>query len=207
MRNGSIKLALLFLAGAIFVAGLAGSALMPPGGLRPTSVAAQGPHPAGSYRIVLFCFDHATNSPGATFTLDNTPVDVEVYGLGCGTNAYVSIDVYVDGAWNDLRFRYGCPGWDPENVLVVPPVVTLNQSYTLDCPSSGIEHGPVGGDPPGASEVKIMEVGDGAVGGIAELPDASDPSAPNYVALAGLAAAALVALTAGAWHARRRWSR
>ncbi len=45
------------------------------------------------------------------------------------------------------------------------------------------------------------------VGSIAELPDVSDSSAPNYIALAGLAAAALVALTAGAWYARRRWLR
>ena len=43
------------------------------------------------------------------------------------------------------------------------------------------------------------------VGGIAELPDAAGSSAPNYVALAALAAAALVALTAGAWYARRWW--
>ena len=44
-----------------------------------------------------------------------------------------------------------------------------------------------------------------AVGGIAELPDVSDSSAANYIALAGLAAAVLVALSAGAWYARRRW--
>jgi hypothetical protein len=44
-----------------------------------------------------------------------------------------------------------------------------------------------------------------AVGGVAELPNVSDSSAPNYPALAGLAAAALVALTAGGWYARRRW--
>jgi hypothetical protein len=44
-----------------------------------------------------------------------------------------------------------------------------------------------------------------SVGGLAELPDVSDSSAPNYMALAGLAGAALVALTAGAWYARRRW--
>lgn len=44
-----------------------------------------------------------------------------------------------------------------------------------------------------------------AVGGIAELPDVSDPSAAGYLALAGLAAAALVALTASGWYARRRW--
>ena len=43
------------------------------------------------------------------------------------------------------------------------------------------------------------------VGGMAELPDASDSSGRNYMALTGLAAAALIALTAGAWYARRRW--
>ena len=43
------------------------------------------------------------------------------------------------------------------------------------------------------------------VGGLAELPDVSDSSSPSYIALAGLAAAALVALGAGAWYARRRW--
>jgi hypothetical protein len=42
------------------------------------------------------------------------------------------------------------------------------------------------------------------VGGIAVLPDVSASSVPNYIPLAGLAAAALVALTAGGWHARRR---
>jgi len=43
------------------------------------------------------------------------------------------------------------------------------------------------------------------VGGIAELPDAPGSAGPNYVALAALAAAALLALTAGGWYARRRW--
>ena len=49
------------------------------------------------------------------------------------------------------------------------------------------------------------EVINAPVGGLAELPDVSDSSSRNYIALAGLAAAALVALTAGAWYARRRW--
>jgi len=45
-----------------------------------------------------------------------------------------------------------------------------------------------------------------AVGGIAAVPEVSDPAGRNYVALAGLtAAAALVALSAAAWYARRRW--
>ena len=43
------------------------------------------------------------------------------------------------------------------------------------------------------------------VGGIAELPAASDSSPPNYTTVAALAAAALLALTAGAWCTRRRW--
>ena len=42
------------------------------------------------------------------------------------------------------------------------------------------------------------------VGGIAALPDGSDSAGRNYVALAGLAPT-LALLTAGAWHARRRW--
>lgn len=43
------------------------------------------------------------------------------------------------------------------------------------------------------------------VGGIAELPDVSGSSIRHYVALAGLAAAALGALMTSAWYARRRW--
>lgn len=42
------------------------------------------------------------------------------------------------------------------------------------------------------------------VGGIAELPDVSGPSAVSYLAPAGLAAAALLAVMAGGWYARRR---
>jgi len=45
------------------------------------------------------------------------------------------------------------------------------------------------------------------VGGIAELPDVSDSSTRDYIPLATLAAAAMLALTAGAWYARRRWGR
>ena len=53
-----------------------------------------------------------------------------------------------------------------------------------------------------------------SVGGIAELPDIaqapashSGPSTGTYAALAGGLAAAIVALGAGAWYARRRWVR
>jgi hypothetical protein len=44
------------------------------------------------------------------------------------------------------------------------------------------------------------------VGGIAELPDAAGSSGPPYALLAG-ALAAVLALGAGAWYARRRWVR
>jgi len=45
------------------------------------------------------------------------------------------------------------------------------------------------------------------VGGLAELPDVSGPSAPNYAPLAGLAAAALALLAVGARYAGRRRAR
>ena len=47
----------------------------------------------------------------------------------------------------------------------------------------------------------------GPVGGVAQLPNVSGSSDPNYLAVAGLAAALLVTLTAAAWYARRRFSR
>ncbi len=46
----------------------------------------------------------------------------------------------------------------------------------------------------------------GPAGGIAELPEVPGSSQPPY-ALAGGLAAAIVAITAGAWYARRRWLR
>jgi hypothetical protein len=45
------------------------------------------------------------------------------------------------------------------------------------------------------------------VGGIAELPDVSGPSGHNYVPLAAALVAGMLVLTAGAWHAGRRWGR
>jgi hypothetical protein len=46
-----------------------------------------------------------------------------------------------------------------------------------------------------------------AVGGIAELPNVSDSSGPNNLALIGLAAGALAVLTGCTWYAGRRWGR
>jgi hypothetical protein len=57
----------------------------------------------------------------------------------------------------------------------------------------------------GTGMLAINEACSDAVGGTAELPDVSGSAGRNYVALAGLAAAAVVALGAGGWYARRRW--
>jgi hypothetical protein len=43
------------------------------------------------------------------------------------------------------------------------------------------------------------------VGGIGELPDAAGSFGSNYTALAALTGLALLALTTGAWYARKRW--
>jgi DMSO/TMAO reductase YedYZ molybdopterin-dependent catalytic subunit len=48
---------------------------------------------------------------------------------------------------------------------------------------------------------------DSPVDDVTQLPDPSDSSTSNHIVLAGLAAGALVALSAGAWYARRRFSR
>jgi hypothetical protein len=60
-------------------------------------------------------------------------------------------------------------------------------------------------DAEGNIGLEVITVTTPPVGGITALPGASGSSAPNYTLLAGLAAAALLALTAGAWYARRRW--
>jgi len=62
-------------------------------------------------------------------------------------------------------------------------------------------------DPPGEVRVVVGGLCPSPVGGTAELPNVADSSGRNHMALAGLAAAALVALTGGAWYARRRWLR
>jgi len=60
-----------------------------------------------------------------------------------------------------------------------------------------------------ASAVAPTPPPSGPVGGIAELPEVGegDSSGRMYIALAAGMAAAVVALTAGAWYARRRWGR
>jgi hypothetical protein len=64
-------------------------------------------------------------------------------------------------------------------------------------------------DHPGLNITYIREIAsltDASVGGIAELPDAAQTGGPPTWPFAALgAAAAAVAIGAGAWYARRRW--
>jgi hypothetical protein len=62
------------------------------------------------------------------------------------------------------------------------------------------------GPPPLAPSITLYVVYP-PVGGLAELPDVSRPTATPYAALAAGLAAAALALAAGGWYARRRFSR
>jgi hypothetical protein len=86
---------------------------------------------------------------------------------------------------------------DPYNACVV---VSANP-FQINCPNEDT------GVAISWTVYDMIFVSPAGVGGIAELPDVSNSSGRNYVALAGLTAAALVALAAGAWLARRRWER
>lgn len=114
------------------------------------------------------------------YTLDTTGLADGIYGL--------TLDTVILGSEvsSDLCVLYSCDIWDANATPEPYGLIAIGQS----CPPAPT---------PTATPA--------AVGGIAELPDASDSSAPNYVAVAGGIAAAFAALSTGAWYARRRWLR
>jgi hypothetical protein len=68
--------------------------------------------------------------------------------------------------------------------------------------------GPSGTTTPNQVDTAVVQyTSQAAVGGIAQIPDVSDSSAPHHIALAAAAAAGAIALTAGIWCARRRRAR
>jgi len=75
-----------------------------------------------------------------------------------------------------------------------------------DCPPPATDQRGVGRPQGAACDIGAFEA-PLPVGGIAQLPDVSHSPARNYGALAGAALTALVAVTAAAWYARRRFSR
>jgi len=100
---------------------------------------------------------------------------------GSGTIARVGLDI---GASGVVTFS-----------LNAPP----DTAYVSDLGTHAVTRG--------TGMLAINEACSDAVGGTAELPDVSGSAGRNYGALAGLAAAALAALAAGGWYARRRWLR
>jgi hypothetical protein len=101
-----------------------------------------------------------------------------------------------------------CPS-DPENdkeyddICVGAGYLPPKTGDHDNCPAV---HNPDQADTDGDGIGDACELAD-PVGGIAELPDLADSSGANYIALGALAAGALLALTAGGWYARRRFSR
>ena len=108
---------------------------------------------------------------------------------------YPSNDLYID---EDDSFGPG-----------IPDSFEVSGSFLSEGSAEGTLRLAVGlpGQPP-LCDTSVLDwtatAGYEPVGGIAELPGVTGSSVPNYIRLAGLAAAALVALTAGGWHAGRR---
>jgi len=93
------------------------------------------------------------------------------------------------------------PITDPYNLCDVTQVAPLKiQCYEEDFP-------PVTPRVWSVVDMIFVSPDEKPVGGLAELPDASGSPAANNVLLAGLAAAGVAAVIAGAWYARRRWQR
>jgi Tol biopolymer transport system component len=103
---------------------------------------------------------------------------------------------------------YGPDGTGPVMAYTVDDV---SETYLIDHPLAGdwiiqlygADVPPEGEQVPLAVLVEQVEANPAAVGGIAELPGASDSPTPDYLALAGLATVAVMALAAGTWCARR----
>ena len=177
-----------------------------------------------------YVFSGADGSLLFTLNTPNPQEDAHFgYGLAVG-------DVNGDGK-GDMAvgaFGHEVAGNDRQGRVYVFSGADGSLLFTLDTPNPGasppfgahfgisVAVGDVNGD--GKRDIAVgaydEQVGDnfaqgrayvfsplGPVGGVATLPDVADSSGYNYIALAALAAAAVVALGAGTWYARRRWLR
>lgn len=118
------------------------------------------------------------------------------------------------------------PGSDSEVVYDIPVStdVVLHEPFTIHCdatsshsfyfdneltvlPEHVVDPVPVSNSVSTTLTVNVIVGASPPVGGIAELPDADASAGRNYIAVATLAAAAVIALSAGAWYGRRRFSR
>jgi hypothetical protein len=97
------------------------------------------------------------------------------------------------------------PSTDPYNLCDVKPAVPP-ASFQIQCYNEDTGAAQVWNVP----DLIFVSPTATSVGGVAELPDVASDSGSStgtYAALAGALAAAFVALSAGAWFARRRWAR
>jgi hypothetical protein len=169
-----------------------------------------GSDPAGPHLRVLHC-GNADCTSGNSITSPDTSANAGLctsVALDASGNPVVSY-----GYWNstteNLKVLHcndaDCSGGDES--IASPDTSDNGAEYTslaLDASGNPVVayYDETNGD------LKLLHCGNPncaePVGGIAELPEVSDSAGRNYVALAGLAAAALVALGAGGWYARRR---
>lgn len=162
---------------------------------------------------------------GAQYTLNYNPAVLKVtdqdwasWKLGPGMGAWDTLPD-TDGTFSAAYEGNTTSGDGVLQRVTLEAIANGQSDLTLTDAQVADEHG-VGhyppevlvDDPPGNVRVVVggfcpaaTPTPPPAVGGIAELPDVGDSAARNHMALAGLAAVALAALSAGTWYARRRW--
>jgi hypothetical protein len=171
---------------------------------------------------LLLSMPHASAQPAPSTTYTGThsgggEVDFDVSAGGDEVLNLTFTDIPCDGGTHNFFT------WPPSETISIvddefdatlPPLATrVTGLFPTEGSANGTFKMVIPADPPQVPGCESPELtwtattAPPAVGGIAVLPDVSDSSVPNYIPLAGLAAGALVAIAAGAWHARRRQPR
>ncbi|MGB6895779.1 MAG: prenyltransferase/squalene oxidase repeat-containing protein, partial [Dehalococcoidia bacterium] len=141
--------------------------------------------------------------PGATFNVDGAQT-IQIPGLVAGTYRVRAVGTGTGSYELTVRGGVGDTVLEDETYVETITPATRHDARVMVAMIVGLEIDAVA--PPSA------------VGGIVEIPvsasdapasaaNASGSSSPPYAAIAGAAATAALALTAGGWYARRRWLR
>ncbi|HJX61494.1 MAG TPA: calcium-binding protein [Dehalococcoidia bacterium] len=141
-------------------------------------------------------FDPAISADGISVAFQSAATNL-VTG---DTNA--AEDVFLRQAGTTDRVSTGSGGAQGNGASTAPAVSGSGRYVAFESEATNL----VSGDANGVADVFVHDQL-GSVGGIAELPGVARPSDPDYVPLAGLTAAALVLLTAGACYAGKRFRR
>jgi hypothetical protein len=170
--------------------------------------------------VLLLSTPHASAHPiaGAHYSGDVTGAGHIYFDVSASGTQVLNLRVThipCDGGWHEVFTWPPSPPWPPSALIMI--VGDYFEGTLLDTKVTG-EFSPTGGN---ANGTFLLDLGGGPggckspelpwtantavpVGGMAELPDVPGSSAPSYVPSVGLAAAALAALAAGGWRARRR---